>query len=145
MNLEEHYQKLANMYAAAPTNKHYEQITLSIEEGKATITLPVRDDYFHAANAMHGSYYFKLLDDSAFFAANSLVTDVFVLTSTFNLQLLRPVTKGLLRAEGKVVFQSRSLIVAEATLYNEAGKKVAFGTGNFMRSKMALSEDIGYQ
>ena len=37
----------------------------------------------HAAGAVHGSYYFKVLDDACYFAANSLVSDVFVLTVSF--------------------------------------------------------------
>ncbi len=46
------------------------------------------------------SVYFKALDDAAFFAANSVVEDVFVLTTNFNIQLLRTVTEGTLIATG---------------------------------------------
>ena len=50
------------------------------------IDLTISDKYFHALNAIHGTVYFKLLYDAAFFAANSVVKDVFVLTSSFNLE-----------------------------------------------------------
>ena len=86
-----------------------------------------------------------MLDDAAFFAANSFVDDVFVLTVSFNIHLVRPVDKGVIRAVGTVKYKSKNLFVAEAILYNEEGKIISFGTGNFMRSKVALTGLIGYK
>ena len=45
---------------------------------------------FHAADAAHGTVYFKMMDDAAFYACNSLVTDRFLLTTAFNLLFTRP-------------------------------------------------------
>jgi hypothetical protein len=39
------------------------------------VTGLVRPDFFHAAHAVHGSVYFKALDDAAFFAVASLVQE----------------------------------------------------------------------
>jgi len=94
---------------------------------------------------MHGSVYFRLLDDAAFFAANSVVTDVFILTTSFYLNLYRPVKGGRLKAIGKLRFQSRNYLTAEASLFDEKGREVASGTGNFAKSKVVLSEEIGYK
>lgn len=145
MSLEEHYRKLEKMYLSAPTNEFYKGLAITIGNKQATITVPVHDKMYHAAKAVHGAHYFKLLDDSAYFAANSTVTDVFVLTSTFNINLVRPIVGGELRAEGKVHFRSKNLIIAESELFNEKGRMVASGTGHFMRSQIELSEDIGYR
>ena len=140
-----HFEKLQNMYLNANFNKHlYESTTCQIAQEKATISLDISEKYFHALGAIHGSIYFKLLDDAAFFAVNSIVTDVFVLTTSFNLNILRPANQGVITAIGEVKFKSRSLFVAESTIYNEAGKPIAFGTGNFAKSKVALSPEIGY-
>ena len=141
-----HFEKLANMYLGANVNTMiYDTTTCEISEGYAEIGLEISEKYFHALGAMHGSVYFKLLDDAAFFAVNSLVTDVFVLTTSFNINLTRPANKGKIKAVGKIKFKSRDLFVAEAKLYNEDGKEIAFGTGNFAKSKIALTEDIGYK
>jgi uncharacterized protein (TIGR00369 family) len=105
----------------------------------------VRQDFFHAAQAVHGSVYFKLLDDAAYFAVGSLVEDVFVLTVSFNIYLLRPVSAGLLRATGRVVHQSRRLFVAEAELVNSDYQEIARGNGTFMRGATPLSAEIGYR
>ena len=142
----EHYRKLERMYLQANVNTQlFESTTIRIAKGEAEIGLRVSEKYYHALGAMHGAVYFKLLDDAAFFAVASEVEEVFVLTTSFNLHFVRPVKEGLLRAEGKVRFTSRQLYIAEASLYNEAGKEVAFGTGHFGKTRIPLSPDIGYE
>ena len=142
MTPEEHYRRLERAYAAAPTNRYYEPV-LRVSEGKAEVTIPVRADFFHAAGAVHGSVYFKSLDDSAFFAANSLVFDVFVLTASFNVWFTRPVSEGELRATGTVVHRSSNLIVADAVVLDSRDRPIARGTGSFMRSRIPLTPEIG--
>ena len=56
-----------------------------------------------------------------------------------------PVTGGILRAEGKVVSQSKNLYVAESVLYVEPERQVARGSGTFMRSGVKLSDHLGYR
>jgi uncharacterized protein (TIGR00369 family) len=140
---EEHFRKLERMYHAAPINQYFRP-TLRVAVASATLLLPVRPEFFHAAHAVHGSVYFKALDDAAFFAANSLVHDVFVLTASYNLYLTRPVSEGTLRAEGRVVHRSRSLFLAEAELFDSRHRPVGRGSGSFMRSTIALTPDVGY-
>ena len=72
------------MYLSAPINKYYSP-SIDISEGQALIGISVRDDFFHAADAIHGSIYFKALDDAAYFAVKSVVQDYFVLTVSFNI------------------------------------------------------------
>lgn len=134
------------MYLQANVNKMiFDTTTCQISEGKAEIGLDIAKKYFHGLGAIHGSVYFKLLDDACFFAVNSIVEDVFVLTTSFHINLIRPANKGHIKAIGHVKFKSQNLYVAEATLYNEEGKEIAFGTGNFAKSKIKLSEKIGYK
>src|SRR5438132_132473 len=62
---EEHFRKLERMYQSAPINRYFAPV-LRISEGSAQLTIPVKTDFFHAAHAVHGSVYFKALDDAAF-------------------------------------------------------------------------------
>jgi uncharacterized protein (TIGR00369 family) len=140
---EAHYRKLERMYDTALINRFYAPV-LRVSDGCAEVTIPIKPDFFHAAGAIHGSVYFKALDDAAFFAANSIVTDVFVLTVSFNVYLTRPVTSGELRATGTLVHRSRNLFIAESVILNVDGKQVARGSGTFMRSQEPLSPEIGY-
>ncbi|TMM57127.1 PaaI family thioesterase [Maribacter algarum] len=140
-----HFKKLERMYLQANVNTMlFDTTTCKIGEGVAEIGLDISEKYFHALGAMHGAVYFKLLDDASFFALSSLVEDFFLVTTSFNLNFIRPVNSGLVKAVGKVKYKSKQVFVAESILYNEEGKEVAFGTGNFAKSKILLSEDIGY-
>jgi len=66
----EHYRKLERMYLSAPVNTEiYNGVTLEVSDEKAELTLKVEDKFFHAAHAIHGSVYFKMLDDAAFFGS----------------------------------------------------------------------------
>ena len=144
MNKHEHYRKLERMYLRAPINDYFRpQITIG--QGQAEIIVPVRRDFFHAADAVHGSLYFKCLDDAAFFAVQSLVEDAFVLTVSFNIYLTRPISAGEMRAVGQVAHQSRRLIIAESTLRDSEDQEIARGSGSFMLSSVRLSTEIGYE
>ena len=140
---EEHHRRLERMYASAPVNQYFAP-SMRVSEGKAEVTIQVRPDFFHAAHAVHGVVYFKLLDDAAFFSVNSLVRDVFVLTVSFNIYLTRPVSAGELKASGRVIHRSRRLFLAESELVNGEGQEIARGSGVFMRSTIALSPEVGY-
>ena len=146
MDVEKHFRRLEKMYLKSNVNQNlYESTEVLIENKKATISIEISDKYFHALGAIHGSVYFKLLDDAAFFAANSVVTDKFLLTSNFNINLIRPANKGRITAIGELNFQSKNLFIANASLRNEQGKEIAFGTGHFMKSQIELTEKIGYR
>lgn len=86
-----------------------------------------------------------MLDDAAFYAANSLVSDRFLLTTGFNLLFTKPMTGGRVTAEGRWISGQRRVFVAEARLIAPDGKEAARGTGTFMRSRIALSSLDGYR
>jgi uncharacterized protein (TIGR00369 family) len=119
-------------------------LDIAISAGRAEITLPTQPSFYHAAKAVHGFVYFKMLDEAGFFAANSEVEDVFVLTTDFHINLLRPVGDGVLRAVGQVVHRAKSGIIAESVLYNAEGKQIARGSGTFVRGPTVLDASIGY-
>lgn len=141
---EDHYRKLENMMHSAPIVK-LASARVEISHGQSIITLPVKPDFFHAAGALHGCMYFLALDNAAFFAVNSLVTDVFVLTVSFNIYLTRPVSSGVIKAVGKVVSSSKNQFIADSILQDEEGKEIARGSGIFVKGKTKLAPDIGYR
>lgn len=142
--MEEHYRRLERMYLQAPINLWYKP-RLTISDGACDLAIDARAEFHHAAGAVHGSVPFKLVDDSAFFAANSRVTECFVLTVSVDLHLLRPVVSGTLTARGRLVHGSKRLFVAHSEVRNDEGKLVARGTGTFLTSNIPLDERIGYR
>jgi uncharacterized protein (TIGR00369 family) len=140
-----HFRALESLYADAPINKLFESVLEIPESGVARIRFEIDSRYFHAAGAAHGTSYFKMLDDAAFYAVNSLVTDRFVLTTAFNLLLTKPLREGPVIAEGKWVSGQRRVFVAEARLIDSTGEEAARGTGTFMRSHIPLASLPGYR
>lgn len=141
--MSDHFQKLERMYLGAPINVLYRP-RISIGEGQCEIHCAARPEFHHAAAGLHGSVFFKMLDDAAFFAVASTVTDVFVLTASFHVSLLRPITVGEMRSVGRVVRSSRVVSVAEAVLFDPEGREAARGIGDFARSRVALDAKLGY-
>ena len=140
-----HFRALESLYAAAPINRLFDSRLEIPEPGAARIHFTVDHTHFHAAGAAHGTSYFKMLDDAAFYAANSLVTDRFLLTTQFSLLLTRPLGEGPVVAEGRWISGQRRVFVAEARLVAADGEEVARGTGTFMRSRIALAGLPGYR
>lgn len=140
-----HWRALEALYASAPVNALFNSELAVTGEGTARITFNVDKRVHHAAGAAHGTIYFKMLDDAAFYAANTLVTDRFLLTTSFNLHFVRPVKSGRLVAEGRWINGRRRVLVAEARLVDETGEEIGRGTGTFMRSRISLSGLPGYR
>jgi uncharacterized protein (TIGR00369 family) len=131
------------MYRGAPINRLYAP-TIRVTEASAEIEIDVAEKFFHAAGSLHGSVYFKMLDDACFFAVSSLVEDVFVLTTSFTTYMTRPVSAGKLISRGQVVHRGKTVLLAESVVVGSDGKEVGRGNGAFMKSRVALSGDIGY-
>lgn len=140
-----HFRSLESLYRAAPINQLFASKLAITERGRSRISFEVSEEHYHAAGAAHGTIYFKMLDDAAFYAANSLVSDRFLLTTGFNLHFTKPVRGGKVIAEGRWISGKRRVFVAEARLIDEDGEEIGRGTGTFMRSHIALSGLDGYQ
>lgn len=143
MDSKEHFRCLESMYQAAPLNDYYLPV-MTVSEGSAEISMDIDKKFFHAGQAVHGSVYFKMLDDAAFFAANSLESEVFVLTTSFTTYLTKPISSGKMRAKGKVVNKNRTQFIAEAVVYNDKDQEIGRGNGIFIRSKVKLVDVDGY-
>lgn len=141
---DQHYRALERLYASAPVNTKFASQLHIPGEGRSQLTFTVTPEDYHAAGAAHGTIYFKMLDDAAFYACNSLVTDRFLLTTSFNLFFSKPLRAGKVTAEGRWVSGRRRVFVAEARLVDEEGDEIGRGTGTFMKSRIPLSSLPGY-
>ena len=140
-----HFRSLEALYRSAPINRLYRSELKIVGPGRSEIAFEVDESSFHAANAAHGTIYFKMLDDAAFYAANSLISDRFLLTTAFNLHFTKPMRGGTAKAEGRWISGKRRVLVAEARILDAEGEECARGTGTFLRSHIALSGLAGYR
>lgn len=133
---QRHHEFLVRMYAAAPISGLFNKHELKYEEdGSTTLEFTLEKKHCHTAGSLHGSGYFKLLDDAAFFAAQGKVDDYFLFTTSFNIYMLRPCLPGTtLVARGWVTNATKQLLVAESRLETKDGKLVGTASGSFMKS-----------
>ena len=141
---EAHLRALESLYNSAPINGLFQSRIALPEAGRSEIRFTVAPDSFHAAGAAHGTLYFKMLDDAAFYAANSLISDRFLLTTAFNLHFTRPMKPGQATAEGRWISGRRRVLIADAHIVGPDGEEAARGTGTFLRSHIPLSSLAGY-
>ena len=139
-----HFRALESLYASAPINRLFASRLEIVSAGVSRIRFDIDETVNHAAGAAHGTIYFKMLDDAAFYAANSLVNDRFLLTTAFNLLFTRPLRGGPVIAEGRWISGRRRVYVADARLIDADGEEAARGTGTFMRSQYPLAGLPGY-
>jgi uncharacterized protein (TIGR00369 family) len=140
-----HFRALEKLYARAPINSLFRSTLEIASPGLARIRFEVDEGLFHAAGAAHGTLYFKMMDDAAFYACNSLVSDRFLLTTAFNLNFTRPLKRGPVTAEGRWVSGRRRVLVGDARLIDATGEEAGRGTGTFTRSRIPLSSLAGYR
>jgi uncharacterized protein (TIGR00369 family) len=140
-----HFRGLESLYRQAAINRLFRSELEIVEPGVARIRFDVEPSVFHAAGAAHGTLFFKMMDDAAFYACNSMVSDRFLLTTAFNLVFTRPLKEGPVVAEGRWVSGKRRVFVGEARLLLPDGEEAGRGTGTFMRSHIPLTTLDGYR
>lgn len=143
MVMEKHYRALEKMYLTAPINQIYRP-RIIVSNETAEIEIDINEKLFHAARAVHGSVYFKMLDDAAFFASNSIEKEYFMLTVSFTIYLTRPISAGRMKSIGRVVNKTSKQIIAESIVYDGQGRELGRGSGIFVRSKLPLADAMGY-
>jgi acyl-coenzyme A thioesterase PaaI-like protein len=131
------------MYLSAPYNRYYAP-GISISEGEAEIVVPIKDEFCYPGGSVHDSVYFKALNDAGFFAANSLIDDVLVLTVNLDTYLARPIHTGEIIARARFVGLSQDHYLAESALTDSEGCEIGRGHGVYAKSELSLSPEIGY-
>jgi uncharacterized protein (TIGR00369 family) len=144
-NVKSHYSGLEALFRASAINQIFESKLTICGEGETRIDFVIDSKLFHVAGGIHGVVHYKAMSDAAFYAANSLFTDRFLLTSSFNLNFIKAVTVGPLVAEGRWVSGRKRILIADARLIDGEGEVVARGTGTFAPSSLLLSSFKEYQ
>lgn len=82
---------------------------------------------------VHGGVLATLIDTATFWAGFlRLPEDAGLVNVDLKLNYLKPVTGGLLRAEGRCLRAGRQISVAEASVYDDRNDLVAHGTSTLM-------------
>ena len=105
-------------------------ILKSWSEGKVLAEFPVSEKYHNSRGQLFGGYFGVLADMIFCFTTMTILKgDEAYSTSDLRVTYFRPVSKGTLRIEGRVLHHSRKSVHVEALFNDEDGKLVAKGDG----------------
>ncbi|AFE06194.1 hypothetical protein COCOR_05105 [Corallococcus coralloides DSM 2259] len=133
------YDALMRILPLAPINKLYQPRDLVVRKGEASLEMPVLEQFFNGGHMVHGSTYFKGLDEAAWFAANSLADRFALATTSFTTYIVRAVRKGNLQVRARVISATPNLVVVEADMFNDGDVLVARGSGTFQPTQVPIS------
>ncbi len=105
------------------------------EHGSFHVELVPQHRHYNPLGTVHGGVISTLLDTAAGCSVHSTLAVGEGYTSLdLTVKFLRPVTvdSARLRAEGRVIHRGRRTALAEATLYDAAGRQVAHATSTCM-------------
>ena len=143
--MDDHYRSLIDMYLGAEVQKKYPGIQLEIQNNAAAVSLDVDSSYHHAGGYLHGSVYFRILDDACYFAFMSNEKEYFYVTRSFTIDYLRPYKEGRIIAKSTEIRRVGDDYHVDGIVYSEEGKELAKGTGIFSKSRVKLNPEIGYR
>lgn len=140
---EQHFRALESMYLAAPFHSVLPAVRLSVEPGACSASSEIIPELFHAGGKAHGFTYFRLLDDAAFFAAQSMELEYFLNTSQFSLKFLRPLGAGPVLC--KAIAQQKGRVYESSAELFQNNELFARGEGIFLRSRSLLKEVASFR
>lgn len=133
------YDALMKILPLAPINKLYQPRNLVVRKGEASLEMPVLEQFFNGGHMLHGSVYFKGLDEAAWFAANSLADKFAFATTSFTNYIFRSVKTGNLQVRARVVSATKNLVVVESDMFNDSDILVARGSGTFQPTPIPIT------
>lgn len=106
--------------------------------GKCRLEVVVQEKHLQPFGFVHGGVYSSLVDAAAFWAVHSQIDERLGMTTVeLKLNYLAPASKGYLVAKGKSIKVGKVLCLGEASIEDETGKLLAYGT-----STMMILEDL---
>lgn len=108
----------------------------SIEPGKATMTLQIREELKQNAGVVHGGVVASLIDSATAFAILPLLKDD-ERTTTVDLTIsyLRPLIGGIVSATARVVREGGRIVVVSADLFDDTGNLAATALSTYIKLK----------
>jgi len=127
-------QRIREAFKAVPF-AHFLGITLgSLTRGEATLHLDLRDEMRRNNGIAHGGVVASLADTAAAFAImTTLETEHTTTTIDLTIHYLRPLLKGQITAQARVLRAGRRIIVISVDIFDEAKAIVATALTSFIK------------
>ena len=129
----EYIQELIRLVNTSPFPGHMSMKLVSIDLDRANVELQTAHFHLQPYGIVHGGVVATLIDTSTFWSAFMRVPeDAGLVNVDLKLNYLKPVEKGLLRAEGKALRSGKSISYAESRVFDTHGELIAHGTSTLM-------------
>jgi uncharacterized protein (TIGR00369 family) len=129
----EYIEALKKMVNTSPYPSHMSMRLAAIDLDVATIELELGRRHLQPYGIVHGGVLATLIDTATFWSVFMRIPeDAGLVNIDLKLNYLRPVEKGLLRAEGAAIRSGKSISYAEASVLDATDDLVAHGTSTLM-------------
>jgi uncharacterized protein (TIGR00369 family) len=107
-----------------------------VERGAATLHLQLRDELLRNGGITHGGVIASIADTAAAFAVNTLLEpNQTTATVDLTIHYLRPLIKGRITAQARVLRAGRRLVVINVNVLDEAGAVAATVITTYLKSQ----------
>jgi uncharacterized protein (TIGR00369 family) len=106
---------------------------VSVEKGKAVISLEVQPHHLNVMGIVHGGVVTTLLDNAMGLAVMLLDPPANTVTAQMNVHFLRSASGGVLTCEAVLIHQSRRTLTVQGSVAGPEGELLAWGSGSFRR------------
>lgn len=115
-------------------------------EGHATLTMPFLIDFAQGAGLMHGGALVSLADTAVVMAIKSVVPPrTHFVTISLETRFLYPVKQGIVTAKAQVVNRTEEIVQGQATVYNEAERRLLEFSSTFKIAKDRIIKGISFE
>lgn len=130
-------EELKQRFENEPLAKLLGATLLHIDGGAATVRTPVKDEFLIVGGFVQGGVTTALADFAGVYAAMSKIPAGHTPAVNINIYFLRPIGKQdeSIRAEARVVNESKNSLLVCVDVYGSDGKLKAYGTILFAKPK----------
>lgn len=121
--------------SVSPVGQWLKGTLLAIEEGKLTVSIKVRKEMTNPMGILHGGMSALIMDEVIGATVYTLNRDTFFTSINLSLDFLNAIPMGeTVIAKCEIVRAGKTVVNAECQLFNEAGKLIAKGMSNLIRT-----------
>ena len=129
----DHVKEIAKIVNVCPYFSLLSMKIRSISRGKSDLEVEIKKKHLQPYGIVHGGVCASLVDAAAFWAVYPrTAADIGLTTVEIKLNYLTPASKGRLIAKGKSIKVGKTICLGEASVEDDKGKLVAYGTSTMM-------------
>jgi uncharacterized protein (TIGR00369 family) len=129
----EHLEAILDLINKSPYFKLLSMKATKLDFGYARVEVDLDTKHLNPFGGLHGGVYASIIDTAAYWAVYcDLGEDVGLVTLDLKVDNLSTAKDGKLIVEGRKIKVGRSICLSEATITDEKGKLLAYGTSKQM-------------